>query len=199
MDTKNSKPNNLRQKLKKDFNKKDFFIGASKFKCAGWYVVSTLFFKSHLIPFGNILILFLRAFGARIGNDVRVKPGIYIKYPWKLSVGHSSWLADCYIENLDEVRIGNNVCISQKAMLLTGNHNYKMEYFDLITRPVIIEDGSWVGANATICPGTTVRSHSVIFAGSVLSGDTKPYQIYQGNPAVAIRSRVFTRPLSWQH
>ena len=87
------------------------------------------------------------------------------------------------------MRIGSNVCISQGAMLLTGNHDYKRASFDLMARPITIEDGVWIGARALICPGVTVASHSVVTAGSVLSDDTEPYGIYRGNPAVKVRSR----------
>ncbi len=178
------------QQLKKNFNKKDFETGASLFKTSCWYFISSIAFTSRLIPFSNILVMLLRAFGAEIGKEVRIKPGIYIKYPWKLTIGDFSWLADCYIENLDQVTIGKNVCISQKAIILTGNHDYKSENFDLITKPIKLEDGVWVGANATICPGITASSHSIILVGSVLTENTIPYHIYRGNPAVAIRRRV---------
>ncbi|GGE44480.1 hypothetical protein GCM10011413_08270 [Pedobacter psychrotolerans] len=138
-----------------------------------------------------MLVFFLRAFGAKIGKDVRIKPGIQIKYPWKLEVGDYSWLADCYIENLDWVKIGNHCCISQQAMLMTGNHNYKKISFDLMTSPIILEDGAWVGARASVCPGVKFYTHSILSMGSVAIGDLAAYSIYQGNPAVKIRDRIF--------
>lgn len=137
-----------------------------------------------------MLVFLLRAFGAKIGKDVRIKPGIQIKYPWKLEIGDYSWLADCYIENLDWVKIGNHCCISQQAMLMTGNHNYKKTSFDLITSSIILEDGAWIGARASVCPGVTLYSHSILSMGSVATGDLTAYSIYQGNPAVKIRDRV---------
>lgn len=175
--------------LKKNFNKKGFKPGASKFKLACWYLLSLLFFRSGIIPFSNILIMILRFFGAQIGKNVRIKPHIYIKYPWKLTIGDNSWLADCYIENLGDVIIGKNVCISQQAMILTGNHNYKTSAFDLIVRPVIIEDGAWICANTTIVPGIVAGSHSILTVGSVIHTNMRPYGIYQGNPAQMIRIR----------
>ncbi|RYF24108.1 MAG: colanic acid biosynthesis acetyltransferase WcaF, partial [Flavobacteriales bacterium] len=131
----------------------------------------------------------LRLFGARIGKEVRIKPGIHIKYPWKLEIGDYSWLADCYIENLDYVNIGKNCCISQRAMIITGNHNYKKETFDLITKPVILEDGIWIGADATLGPGVTAFSHSVLSLGSVATKNLEAYSVYQGNPAQKVNQR----------
>lgn len=177
--------------LKKEFNKKEFKIGASSAKVCGWYLISTLFFHTGLIPFSTILVFILRLFGANIGKDVRIKPGIRIKYPWKLSVDDYSWLAACYIENLEQVIIGKNVCVSQEAMLLTGNHNYKTTSFDLITKPIVLQDGAWIGAKAVVCPGVTVASHAILSVGSVATRNMQPYIIYQGNPAIQIRKRNF--------
>jgi len=175
--------------LRKNFNRKDFDPGASALKISCWYVASMLFFRSGLIPFSSVLVFVLRLFGAKIGREVRIKPYIYIHYPWKLTIGDYCWLAECRIENLAQVTLGNNVCISQKAMILTGNHNFKTSGFDLITKPIILEDGVWIGANATVCPGITAFSHSVLTVGAVAMKDLAGYSIYQGNPAVKIKDR----------
>lgn len=176
-------------RLKKNFDKKDFQTGASLFKQASWYLTSLLLFRSGVIPFSSLLVFILRSFGARIGKDVRIKPYIYIRYPWKLTIGDHSWLADCYIENLDQVYIGNHVCISQRAMVLTGSHNYKKPAFDLITKPVTIQTGAWICANTTVVPGVWVGAGSVLIAGSVATSDLAPNTIYQGNPARIKRKR----------
>jgi putative colanic acid biosynthesis acetyltransferase WcaF len=182
----------LKTQLKKDFDKKDFDNGASSLKILLWYFTSVVFIRSGIIPFSNIIVFILRSFGAKIGKNVRIKPGIYIHYPWKLSIGDYSWLAECRIENLAEVNIGDNVCVSQKAMLLTGNHNYKSVHFDLITKPINLEEGAWIGANATVCPGITVRTHAVLTVGSIATKDLEAYSIYQGNPAIKVKERVIT-------
>src|SRR5690606_10865574 len=118
--------------LRKAFDTNGFDAGASTVTQLLWYFVSALFFRSGIIPFSAVLVAILKLFGAKIGKDVRVKPFIHIKYPWKLTLGDHSWLAECYIENLAPVIIGKNACVSQNAMLLTGNHNYKKTTFDLM-------------------------------------------------------------------
>ena len=75
-------------------------------------------------------------------------------------------------------------------MLLTGNHNYQSVNFDLITKPIVLEEGAWIGANATVCPGVTVKSHAVLTVASVATKDLDPYSIYQGNPAIKVKDRV---------
>lgn len=183
---------NKQTQLHKNFDKKDFNPGASGLKITCWYLTSLFFFRSGLMPISSVLVFLLRLFGAKIGKDVRIKPYIYVHYPWKLSIGDHSWLAECRIENLDWVNIGNNVCVSQQAMLLTGNHDYKKTGFDLITKPIILEDGVWIGAKAIVCPGIKAHSHAVLTVGAIATKDLAPYSIYQGNPAVKVKDRIIS-------
>ncbi|QIL40654.1 colanic acid biosynthesis acetyltransferase WcaF [Pedobacter sp. HDW13] len=179
----------LKTQLHKNFDTGDFKVGANTLKQLLWYFTDILFFKSHIIPVSSILVVLLRLFGAKIGKEVRIKPGIHIKYPWKLEIGDYSWLADCYIENLDRVIIGKNCCISQRAVLITGNHNYSSTNFDLMVAPIILAEGTWIGAAAKVCPGVTLHSHAVLTMGSVATKDLSAYAIYQGNPAIKIKER----------
>lgn len=95
-----------------------------------------------------------------------------------------------WIDNLSKVKIGNNVCILQGAMLLTGNHNYKKSTFNLMIGEITLEDGIWVGAKSVVCPVVTMRSHSILTVGSVLTKDTEEYGIYQVVPAVIVKKRI---------
>lgn len=187
---KKTPPLNKETQLRKNFDQKGFDAGASSIKMFCWYFTSLCFVRSGIIPVSSIIVLILKIFGAKIGKDVRIKPGIYVHYPWRLSIGDHSWIAACRIENLAQVSIGKNVCISQEAMLLTGNHNYKSTGFDLITKPITLEDGSWIGAKAIVCPGIIVASHAVLTVGSIATKDLAAYAIYQGNPAIKVKDRI---------
>jgi len=155
-----------------------------------WYLKNMFLLKSSL-PWPNALkIITLKFYGAKIGKGVVIKPCVSIKYPWFLEIGDNVWIGEeVWIDNLGKVKIGNNVCLSQGAMLLCGNHNYKKETFDLIVRDITLEDGVWVGAKSVVCPGVTMKSHSILTAGSILTKDTEEFGIYQGNPAVMVKQR----------
>lgn len=171
------------------FNNSWYKPGASFFKRALWLMISSAFVASRF-PSGGVKKFWLRLFGARIGKGVVIKPSVTIKYPWLLEIGDYSWIGEqVWIDNLVLVKIGSDCCISQGAMLLTGNHNYKKTTFDLVTGEITLEDGAWIGAKAVVCPGVRCASHSLLTVGSVATTSLEAYMIYQGNPAVKIRER----------
>jgi putative colanic acid biosynthesis acetyltransferase WcaF len=161
-----------------------------KWKIILWNFTNVILFINPLNASYKLKSMILRSFGAKVGKGVVFKQNISIKYPWLLEIGDYVWIGErVWIDNLGKVKIGNNVCISQGAMLLTGNHNYKKSSFDLIVGEITLEDGVWVGAKSVVCPGVTMKSHSILTVGSVLTKDAEEYGIYQGNPAVLIKKR----------
>jgi len=159
-------------------------IGASRLKQICWYFVNILFFINPLFVFGGIKVRLLKTFGAKVGIGVVIKPAVNIKYPWKLTIGNHSWIGEqVWIDNLAEVVIGQHVCLSQGAMLLTGNHNYKKTTFDLMIGKIQLADGVWIGAKSIVTPGITCHTHSVLAVQSVANKNLESYTIYQGSPA----------------
>lgn len=173
------------------FDNSDFSTGASIVKRLLWFITGAVFINSYFpVPMG-LKIAILRLFGAKVGEAVVVKPKLNIKYPWLLTIGDYSWIGEkVWIDNLVQVNIGKHCCISQGALLLTGNHNYKKQSFDLLTGTISLEDGAWVGAKTTVCPGVKMGSHSILTVGSIAVKSTEAYGIYQGNPAVKIKERI---------
>jgi len=138
-----------------------------------WYIINNLILNS-FFPFSNIKVFVLRLFGAKIGKNVIIKPYIKVKYPWNLKIGDNSWIGEeVWIDNLEEVLIDENCCISQGVYLCTGSHNFKSEKFDLIKEKIVIKRSSWIGAKAVICPGVTVEESSFIKAGEIVKNAYK--------------------------
>ena len=165
-------------------------IGASRIKQVCWYMVNVIFFINPLNPVSGIKRAFLRWFGAKVGKGVVIKPAVNIKYPWKLVIGDYAWIGEkVWIDNLADVTIESHACLSQGAMLLTGNHDYSKSTFDLMVKEIKIGQGAWIGARSLVCPGVTCGSHAVLAAMSVATKDLEPFTIYQGNPATAVRER----------
>ena len=167
--------------------------GRSRWVRIAWLIVNAFFFLTWF-PWPNELKRrLLRAFGARVGVGVVLKPRVNVKYPWNLEVGDYSWIGEgAWLDSLALIRIGANVCLSQKCMIETGNHDWQKSTFDLIVKGVIVEDGAWAAVGSLLLPGSRLASHAVLGAGSVLSGETEPNGIYVGVPATKVKERAIT-------
>jgi putative colanic acid biosynthesis acetyltransferase WcaF len=167
-----------------------FDRGAGRLRECLWLLVSLLLFRLCPFSLSPLKRQVLRAFGAKIGRGVVIKPQVKITFPWKLEVGDFVWLGEeSWLLNLEHIIIGSHVCISQRAFLCTGNHNYSLSTFDLIAKPITVEDGAWLGAGCWVGPGVKVGSHAILAAGSVMAKEMEPWGIYRGNPAALIKHR----------
>tara|TARA_B110000046_G_scaffold174640_1_gene198567 strand:- start:200 stop:751 length:552 start_codon:yes stop_codon:yes gene_type:complete len=173
------------------YDNSDFDVGVSSFKWICWFFINGLIVKNRLNPLMFTKRYFLKLFGAKLGKRVIIKPGVNIKFPWRLEVGDYVWLGENVgIENQTWVKIGSNSCLSQDCKIIAGNHDFTKQTFDLITKPISLGEGSWVGAGSIVCPGVSFGSHAVLTVGSIATSNLEPYGIYQGNPALKIKERV---------
>jgi putative colanic acid biosynthesis acetyltransferase WcaF len=165
--------------------------GRSAFWQAAWFFLGLPLLRSALLPFSSLRVQLLRRFGAQVGAGVVIKPGVRVKYPWRLSIGDHVWIGeDCWIDNIADVRIGSEACLSQGSYLCTGNHDWADPGFGLIAQPIDIGVGAWVGAKAVICPNVTLHEGAIAAAGSVITRSIAPFEIHAGNPARFIRRRT---------
>lgn len=173
------------------YNNHPYHPGGSAFARFVWHYTNAFFFKSGLFPVYGIKRFLLKAFGAKLGRNVTIKPYVNIKYPWNLTIGDNAWIGEnVWLDSLEMITIGANACISQGATILTGSHDYKKTAFDLITAPVTLAEGVWIGAGAVVNLGITAASHAVLTSGSVVTKHMDAYSVYQGNPAVKVRDRI---------
>jgi putative colanic acid biosynthesis acetyltransferase WcaF len=159
-----------------------------------WLAVNRVFFQT-VFPWPYpVKRALLGAFGAKIGRGVVIKNRVNIKYPWRVTIGDHAWIGEgSWIDSLGEVRIGANACLSQGCMIETGNHDWAKPSFDLVVKDVVVEDGAWAAVRSLLLPGARLASHAVLGAGSVLRGDTEPYGVYAGVPAVRVGERRVER------
>jgi putative colanic acid biosynthesis acetyltransferase WcaF len=92
---------------------------------------------------------------------------------------------------MDIIHIGEKAIISQGAHLCAGTHDISDADFQLITKPIIIERGAWVAAEAFIGPGVVVKEYAVVGARAAVFRNADAFGIYVGNPAKFIKKRVF--------
>lgn len=167
-----------------------FDRGAGRIKEAAWLVVGLVLFRLCPLKCSALKAAVLRWFGAEVGRGVVFKPGVKITFPWKVKLGDHVWLGeDCWLLNLAPITIAGHVCLSQRAFLCTGNHDYTSPSFDLMTAPICVEPGAWIGAAAFVAPGVNVGTHAVLTAGSVATRELEAFGVYQGNPAQRVGER----------
>lgn len=166
--------------------------GGTRFARIAWFFVGMPLLRSAWLPSSGFRVWLLRTFGARVGSGCVIKPGVRVKYPWRLRMGNHCWLGeDCWIDNLAPVGLGDSVCISQGAYLCTGNHQWNDPQFGLIVRPIRLGSGAWAGARSVLCPGVSIGRCGIACAGAIVMRDVPAYEIHAGNPAQVIRIRRF--------
>jgi putative colanic acid biosynthesis acetyltransferase WcaF len=165
-----------------------FQRGASPLKEAAWWAVRTLFFSGRLPWPSALRVALLRLFGAKVGEGVVIRSQVNISFPWRFSAGDHVWIGEeVMILSLAQVTIESNCCVSQRAFLCTGSHDFSSPAFSLRTSAITIREGSWVAAAAFIAPGVQVGPGSMVSAGSVVLADVPAKAIVRGNPAAVVK------------
>lgn len=145
--------------------------GAPTWKQIAWLTVSGLLIQHWWCP-NRVRVAVLRGFGARLADGVLIRHRVRIHWPWKLAVGAHSWIGeDVWILNLEPVTIGADVCVSQGVLLCTGSHDRYSPTFEFDNAPIVVEDGAWIAARATVLRGVTVGPDAVIGATSLVTSD----------------------------
>lgn len=173
-----------------DYSTGKFSRGRSAMTEVLWQLFQWILLSSWL-PGSSFRRLILRLFGAHIGQGVVIKQGVRVKFPWRLSVGDDSWIGeDVWIDNLADVVIGKNCCLSQGAYLCTGSHDWTSPTFDLLVKPIAVGEGAWIAAGAAVGPGVTIGQGAVLSLGSVATADLNAWSIYSGSPASFQKERT---------
>lgn len=172
------------------FSVGDYRPGGNAISRILWHFCGSRIVRSQTLISYRLKATVLRLFGAQIGKGVVIKPGVRVKYPWRLKVGDHVWLGeDAWVDNLENVTIASHACISQGAYLCTGNHDWRKASFDYRLAPIAIGVGAWVGAKSVVTPGVMLGDAAILTAGSVATRSLAPGAVYAGNPAVYVNDR----------
>ena len=129
-----------------------------------------------------------KLFGDRLGD------GSYIAAPLQgvcmemVTIGKNVYInSNALMMSRGGITIEDDVMIAANVSLLTNNHDpYEREI--LLCKPIVIGQGSWIGAGATILPGVTVGKYAIVGAASVVTHDVPNYGVAVGNPAKLIKT-----------
>jgi acetyltransferase-like isoleucine patch superfamily enzyme len=157
-----------------------------------------------------------RAMCRRAGHGIRIEPEVVFKHPETMEFGDAVFIgAQTMIQGRFDgtCRIGNHVWIGPHAYfdarnliledyvgwgpgakILGSAHTGEPVGIPIIATELKIEQvvvgyGADIGTNATLLPGVRIGAHTIVGAGSVVTGDVPDYAIVAGVPARLIRYR----------
>jgi putative colanic acid biosynthesis acetyltransferase WcaF len=157
------------------------FPGYDKGRSRGWQVawlaVLQLVFKRWWFPRG-LRPAILRFFGAEVGRGVVMRDGVYLTWPWHLTIGDDVWIGrGVQMLTSTRITIGHDVCISQHAMLMTSGHDPNSDDFRVYDYPITVGNHVWICARAVVLHGVKLPDHTVVHANAVVSfGQPIPFR-----------------------
>lgn len=154
-----------------------------------WALAELIFVTNRWQVSSRLRVSALRLFGARIGKHVIMRPGIRVRFPWKLEIGDRSWIGEgVWFHNQNQIQIGNDVVVSQETFLTTGSHAHRRD-MALVTAPIVIADGVWVTSRCMVLGGAWIGQSALVRPMSVVTGRISPNRIVGGSPLTDFGAR----------
>lgn len=127
----------------------------------------------------------------KMGDNVVIKAPFYVDYGMQIEVGDNFFAnVDCIFLDVAPIKIGSNVLLGPRVNLLTPEHPIDPEVRKRgleFGRPIVIEDGVWIGGAATVIGGVTIGENAIVAAGALVTKDVPKNTIVAGVPARPIR------------
>jgi len=137
-----------------------------------------------------------RIVGMQCGAKITIQKHVFFVKPKNISIDRNSKICrGTYIDAVDMVRIGKNVCIGFQTTLTTASHeigDQEDRCGPIIGKPITIDSGCWLGAGTLIGPGVYIGPGSIISAGSIVLKDMPENSYIAGNPARIVRKLDYT-------
>jgi maltose O-acetyltransferase len=130
----------------------------------------------------------LRGMGVRVQGAPRVVSSVRVWGAVELTLGDDTFLGHEVLISggASRVTIGAGVDIAPRVNIVTGTHAIDMQGQHSAGRgysqDVLIEDGAWIGAGATILGGVTIGRKAIVAAGSTVTADVAPFTLAAGVP-----------------
>lgn len=174
----------------KDTCKNSYLIKISFRYFVNLFTYYILNYWINYIPFWILRKIYLKTCGLKIASHSQINMSQIIIDPYKIRIGNGSHInRNCILDGRGGIEIGDNVSISFKANLITGSHKINTPDFEYQSKPIVIKDFVWIGANTTILPGVILDSGCVVASGAVVTKSVPKNAIVAGIPAKIIGHR----------
>jgi acetyltransferase-like isoleucine patch superfamily enzyme len=144
-----------------------------------------------------------------LGNQVTLEARIIIGRNGQLRIGsYCSFRTGTLISCKESVCIGDHV-FGAENIFISDNDNHPISPFlrrqmtlthpgspawkltdEVVSRPLVIEDGVWLGKSAIVLKGVTIGRWSIVAAGAVVTKSVPPFSIVAGNPARVVKTII---------
>ena len=161
----------------------------------GFFTLAMLPYRLALVP--QLRAPWLRLLGARIGRgtilqDVRFF-NLYRRGLAGLEIGDDCFIGDeCLLDLAEGIQLERQVTLAERVLVLTHmNVGYAdhplQQHFPPVAKPVVVEQGAFLGANVTLLPGVRIGAGSFVAAGAVVTKDVPPGMLVAGVPGRVLR------------
>lgn len=158
-------------------------------------IFNRILFKTMIFP--PLRSIFLSFNGAKIGEHSVIHECSIINSRINgyknLQMGHHCFIGnECMLDIANKITMGNHVTLSPRVNIITHtNVGYKdhplQKHIPKEFNPVVLKDGCFIGANATILSGLTIGKQSIVAAGAVVTKDVPDKTIVGGVPAKVVK------------
>lgn len=137
----------------------------------------------------------LRLAGVTIGRGTTIGGTMHVhgggRPASRIRIGANCWINDsCIFDSSAPITIGDKVALGQGVMILTNTHLLGPSEYragPLVSLPVIVGDGAWIGARTTVLPGVTIGPGAIVAAGAVVNRSVAADTMVAGVPARLVR------------
>ena len=136
----------------------------------------------------------LRWAGASVGQGVHVVSSVRIYTSGTLTIGDHTFIGHevLIVGGAAPIAIGARVDIGPRVLLVTGSHRIAADSDRAAgegrSSPIVIGDGVWIGAGATVLGGVELGGLSVVAAAGLVKESAPSRVLLAGVPARIIRN-----------
>ena len=126
------------------------------------------------------------------GKNLRLGRNIIIYSPGNLHLGSDVYMAyGCVLISTGQIYIGEEVLLGPYVVLAAGNHtrlNGSYRFGPVMTEPIQIGSGAWVGAHCTVLSGACIGPGCVLGSNAaVIRGEYPANSFLAGVPAKVLK------------
>lgn len=119
----------------------------------------------------------------------RLRQHLTVQQNARLEIGRGSFINDgVNICATTSVRIGHHAKIGDMTYIYDADFHEVAPYMPKRCAPVVIGNNVWIGAQSMVLAGAVIGDHSVIAAGSLVTGEIPPKCLAAGVPAKVIKT-----------